>query len=154
MWLVIPILMIVGFLMIVGCSNKVNTDDVDKEFPPSMNGRIIINDTEYLMESGGYKWERKKGLETEVVQTDHASPYQMAAHIEPIVITPNQTIDIQIEGNPKINVYLWNEKGREREIEQKPNQIILPSSQGKYIYEVLAEWTSGTISYTFVVEIK
>lgn len=39
------------------------------------------------------------------------------------------------------------------EIEQNANQITLPSNKGKYIYEVLAEWKSGTISYIFVVEI-
>jgi hypothetical protein len=142
--------------LIMGCSNSVNkeTKEIDSEFPPSMTGLIIINGVEYQMEEGNYHWERKKGLGTEVVQTDHASPYQMANHIESISLNPNQKIDIKIEENPDIKVYLWNEKGRGKEIEQDSNQIIVPSSKGKYIYEVLAEWTNGTISYTFVVDIQ
>jgi len=140
----------------MGCSINVDkeTEDIDSEFPPSMTGLIIINGMEYQMEKGNYKWKRKKGLETEVVQTDHASPYQMADHIGSISTNPNQKVEIKIEGNPDIKVYLWNEEGREKEIEQDANQIIVPSSKGKYIYEVLAEWTNGTISYTFVVEIQ
>ncbi|WP_285395750.1 hypothetical protein [Lysinibacillus sp. fls2-241-R2A-57] len=150
------IILMFSIFLITGCSNNVDkgTEDIDNEFPPSYTGLIIINGTEYQMEKGGYKWERKKVLGTEVVQTDHASPNQMAEHMESISTIPNQKVYIKIEGNPDIKVYLWNEKGLEKEIEQKANQIIVPSSKGKYIYEVLAEWTNGTISYTFVVEVQ
>ncbi|MGN7403640.1 hypothetical protein ACTHO0_27770 [Cytobacillus praedii] len=147
---------VLSIFSVIGCSKNTDkkNEEIDSEFPPSLNGLIIINGTEYQIERGGYRWERKKGLGTGVVQTDHASPYQMAEHIESISSNPNQKVDIMIEGNPNIKVYLWNEKGREIEIEQNDNQITLPSSKGKYIYEALAEWTNGTISYTFVVEIK
>ncbi|MGE7602444.1 hypothetical protein ACQKL5_08010 [Peribacillus sp. NPDC097675] len=149
-------ILILSILSVMGCSNNVDKtiEDIDSEFPPSLNGLIVINGKEYQVESGSYRWERKKGLKTEVVQTDHASPYQMAEHIESISTKPNQKVDIKIEGNPNIQVYLWNKKGREIEIEHKDNQLTLPSSKGKYIYEALAEWTNGTISYTFVLEIK
>lgn len=147
---------VLSIFSVMGCSNNVDkkNEDIDSEFPPSQKGLIIINDTEYQIESGSYRWERKKGVEIEVVQTDHASPYQMAEHIESISANPNQKVDIKIDGNPNIEVYLWNEKGREIEIKHNDNQITLPSSKGKYIYEALAEWTNGTISYTFVMEIK
>lgn len=145
-----------SIFLIMGCTSNVDkgNEDTDSEFPPTMTGLFIINGTEYQMEEGNYRWERKKGLETEVVRTDHASPYQMAVHIEAISVSPNQIVDIKIEENPDIKVYLWNEQGRGKEIEHDANQIIAPSSKGKYIYEVLAEWINGTISYTFVVEIQ
>ena len=149
-------IIVLSIFSVMGCSNNVDekNEEIDIEFPPSLNGVVIINGTEYQIERGGYRWERRKGLGTEVVQTDHASPYQMAEHIESISANPNQKVDIKIDGNPNIEVYLCNEKGREIEIEHNDNQIILPSSKGKYIYEALAEWTNGTISYTFVMEIK
>jgi hypothetical protein len=50
--------------------------------------------------------------------------------------------------------HLWNEEGSGREIALNANQITVPSSKGKYIYEVLAVWTNGTVSYTFVLEIQ
>ncbi|WP_246586493.1 hypothetical protein [Cytobacillus gottheilii] len=144
-------------ILIMGCSNNVadiGTEDLNSEFPPTMTGLIIINGIEHQMEEGGYHWERKKGLETEVVATDHASPYQIADHMKPISVNPNEKVEIMIEENPTITVYLWNENGREKEIEQNANQIIVPSSKGKYIYEALAEWANGTVSYTFVIDIQ
>lgn len=154
MRLKLPFIVILVFLicLMTGCSKE--TEGKEEEFPPSMTGFIHVNGIEYQMEKGGYKWERKKGFETEVVLTDHASPYQMAEHINPIALQPNQKIDIKIEENPNTSVYLWNEKGREREIEQDGNQITIPSSKGKYIYEVYAEWMNGTMSYTFVIEVQ
>lgn len=144
-----------SIFLIMGCSNNADkgTEDINSEFPPTMTGLIIINGIEHQMEDGGYHWERQKGLETEVVATDHASPYQMADHIESISVNPNEKVEIKIEEDPDIKVYLWNEKGRRKEIEQDANQIIVPSGKGKYIYEALAEWANGTVSYTFVIEI-
>ncbi|WP_449537958.1 hypothetical protein [Ferdinandcohnia sp. Marseille-Q9671] len=146
--------MVVAFsiLLVMGCSNNVGEET--EEFPPSMSGVITIDETEYQMKSGAFRWERKKGLETEVVTTDHASPYQMAENIEPISASPNQKAEMKIEDNPTTHVYLWNEEGRGEEIGMEANQLTLPSSEGKYIYEVVAEWPNGTISYTFVVDIQ
>lgn len=149
------IVTIVFFIfLILGCSNTTVKEGkgLESEFPPTMNGLVRIDGIEYLMEEGNYHWERKKGLETEVVSTDHASPYQMANQIKSISAKPNETIDIKIEGEPEISVYLWDENGREKEIEQAANQITVPSSKGKYIYEVLAEWSNGTVSYAFVID--
>ncbi|WP_456278580.1 hypothetical protein [Bacillus sp. AK128] len=142
-------------LTVTGCSNALMNENkqVENEFPPSMTGVIISNGIEHEMEAGSFEWERKKGIETEVIQTDHASPYQMADHLESIKVNPNQKIEIKVEEDPNIKVYLWDEKGRGKEIEQDDFQIMTPSTKGKYIYEVLAEWKNGTISYTFVIDV-
>ena len=68
----------------------------------------------------------------------------MADYIKPIRVEPNEKIEITIEGNPDIIVYLWNETGRVQEVEQEGNQLTAASSDGKYIYEVLAKWTNET----------
>ena len=138
--------------LIIGCSSDV--ENIDSELPPTMKAVVMINGMEYPMEMGNYQWEIKKGLETEVTLTDHLSPYQMAEEIDPIKIEPNQKVEIRVEDNPDIKIYLWNENGRSEEIKQDNNQIIMSSSKGEYIYEALAEWPDGTISYTFVVDIK
>ena len=154
----ILLLVILAFipLLLVGCSTsgEKETEDIDSDFPPSMTGQIIINNVEYKIQYGAFKWERKKGLNTEIVQTDHASPNQMAAHIEPISVSANQEIYIKIEDDPDLNVYLWNENAMEKEIKLETDHIIVPSSKGKYIFEVLAKWANGTVSYTFVVEVQ
>ena len=142
-------------LLVIGCSTNAakESENIEHEIFPSMTGRIIINGKEYKMAQGGYQWTSKKGFETETMITDHASPNQMAAQIESIIVDPNQIINIQVEDDPQINIYLWNELEIIQEIEPTANQIAVPSSKGRYIYEVSAKWAKGTISYTFVVEI-
>ncbi|ANX11626.1 hypothetical protein ABE41_006370 [Fictibacillus arsenicus] len=106
------------------------------------------------MKAGNYKWKRKKGSETEVVQTDAASPSQKGENYNAIGLGPNTNINIEIEDNPKISVYQWNETGRDKEVTIKNNHLAVPSRKGRYIYEVLAKWSNGEVSYTFVVEVN
>lgn len=152
----IAVILAFSILFISGCSNIFLSRSVvqESEFPPSMTGLIKVNGTSYEMEEGGYRWERSLGLETEMVTTDHASPYQMAEHIQPITLKPNEKVEIKIEEDPDITVYLWNEQGRESEVQHVENTITAPSSAGQYIYEVSAEWLNGTVSYVFVIVIE
>lgn len=148
--------MVFSLFLITSCSTEVDKNGVgneNEEFPPSMTGNILVNGKEYHMEEGGYQWERKQGTGTQVVMTDHASPNQMAETIKAISLIPNEKIKIKIEDDPEITVYLWNESGREKEVNIDDNQITVHSDKGKYIYEVEAKWKNGTVSYTFVIEI-
>ena len=146
---------ICSIFFLIGCSGDAvkEPESIDQVFPPTMTGQIVINGVAYPMEKGAYTWERKNGLGTTIVTTDHASPYQMAEHIEAIRTNPNQKIDLTIEGNPAIKVYVWGAMGRSKELKREADQLIVPSSEGTYIYEVVADWPNGTISYTFVIEI-
>lgn len=139
------------FIIMIGCSTNAGEE---AEFPPSMNAVAEVNGTDYQMEKGNEQWVRKKGLETETMTTDHASPNQMADHLTPIMMKPDQKVRIKIEDQPVIKVYLWNETGKEKEIKLEDHQITVPSSKGSYIYEVLAEWPNGKVSYTFAAEIQ
>ncbi|MEK5330304.1 MULTISPECIES: hypothetical protein [unclassified Lysinibacillus] len=146
-------------LLIAGCSNDVNKThheaELNKEsFPPSMAGWVHVNGKKFEMEAGGYQWERKKWLTTETVQTDHASPNQVAEKLQAIQLEPNMNMRIEVEENPEIFVYLWNENGRDNEIMLKNNEMAAPSNKGRYIFEVLARWSNGEVSYTFVVEVN
>lgn len=150
---------VISSFWITGCT--IGTDGKDKQveeskndFPPSMTGLINVNGKEYEMKAGNYKWERKKGSETEVVQTDAASPSQIGENFNAIGLEPNTNINIEIEGNPKISIYHWNENGRDKEVVLKNNHLSVPSSKGRYIYEVFAKWSNGEVSYTFVVEVN
>jgi hypothetical protein len=149
-------------LITVGCSNEKltieekNSNELIDEygFPPSIPGYIKVNETEYEMEAGNYRWERKHGLDTQVIQTDAASPSQIAENFKAIILDQSTNINIEIEGNPKISINLWNKNGIEKEVKLNNNQLLSPSSKGQYIYEVLAKWSNGEISYTFVAEVK
>ncbi|PUB11442.1 hypothetical protein C8K15_11370 [Paenisporosarcina sp. OV554] len=160
MKLLLVAIILFSSLWVTGCSGNTfnagkDTAVVSKnEFPPSIPGVVKVNNTKHEMVAGGYKWEREQGSETQVVQTDAASPYQIGEDFKAITLEQNQKITIEIEENPELVVYLWNKDGREKEITLNENQITAPASKGRYIFEVLAKWTNGEVSYTFVAEVK
>ncbi|QFF99241.1 hypothetical protein PB01_10580 [Psychrobacillus glaciei] len=151
-------MLVFSTLWITGCSN--GSDEKNKkvegsknEFPPSMTGSINVNDKEYEMVVGNYRWVRKQGLDTQIVETDAASPFQIAENFSTIMVEPNTNINIEIEESPRVSLYLWNENGREKEVTLKNNQLLSPTSKGKYIFEIIAKWSNGEVSYTFVLEV-
>lgn len=151
----ILVVILLGFsLALTACSSETSKKESENDFPPTMTGTIEVDGQKYEMAKGNYRWERKQGLETEVIQADAASPYQIAENLDAIRIDKSETILINIEGESAINVFLWDENGRQKEVSINNKQFQAPESTGKYVYEVLAEWTNGEISYTFVVDMK
>ncbi|MBS4192515.1 DUF3221 domain-containing protein [Bacillus sp. FJAT-49705] len=118
------------------------------KFPPDLTGFVKINKTRYEMARGGFEW--KKGNQT--TQTDAASPTQIAENFKAIVVEPNSKATIEIEQNPNLSAYLWNSDRENIALEGK--QITFPANKGRYIYEVVAKWSNGEVSFTFVVEVK
>ncbi|MEK3980196.1 hypothetical protein MKY37_14175 [Psychrobacillus sp. FSL K6-2836] len=141
-------------LAMTACSSESSKTENENNFPPTMKGTIEVNGQQYDIATGNYRWERKQGMETQVIVTDAASPYQIAENFEAIPISQREPIHINIEDKPTITVYLWDEKGRQKEVSVNNNQMEAPESAGKYVYEVLAEWSNGEVSYTFVVEME
>ena len=150
------IMTILSVFLIVGCSGGINqvSGKEDIDFPPSMTGLIQVNEAEYEMKAGGYRWERKTASGMEVVRTDAATPNQIGEEIEAIRIEPNSTITIEIDENPEIDVYLWNANGKEKAVPVHNKEISAPNHVGTYIYEVVATWSTGEVSYTFVVDVN
>ncbi|WP_318614547.1 DUF3221 domain-containing protein [Sporosarcina sp. YIM B06819] len=118
------------------------------EFPPNLAGFIDIDSARFNMEKGGFRWT--KGNQT--TTTDAAGPTQIAENFEAIFAEANSKAKIVIEQNPSLSVYAWNAKREEIAVEE--GLISLPATSGRYIYEVVAEWTNGEVSFTFVVEVK
>ena len=141
-------------LIMTACSRESIEEESENDFPPTMTGIIEVNGQQYDMAKGNYRWERKEGMETQVIQTDAASPYQVADDFEAIPISQSEIIHINIEEEPSITVYPWDENGRQKEVSVNNNQFEAPESAGKYVYEVLAQWSNGEVSYTFAVDIK
>lgn len=141
-------------LIMTACSEESIEKESEDDFPPTMGGIIEVNGKQYDIATGNYKWERKEGMETQVIATDAASPYQIADDFKAILIGQSETIHINVEAEPTITVYLWDENGRQKKVSVSNNQIKAPENAGKYVFEVLAEWSNGEVSYTFVVEIK
>ncbi|WP_057775727.1 DUF3221 domain-containing protein [Cytobacillus dafuensis] len=120
----------------------------NEKFPPDLKGIVKINETRYEMTRGGFEW--KKGNQT--TQTDAASPTQIAENFKAIVVEPNSKATIEIEQNPNLSAYLWDSDRKKIALEGK--QITFPANKGRYIYEVVAKWSNGEVSYTFVIEVN
>ena len=118
------------------------------EFPPSLAGFVDIDGTRYDMAKGGFRWT--KGNQT--ATTDAASPTQIAEDFEAIVTEADSQAKIVIEQNPSLSVYTWNTEQEAVAVED--GKISLPATSGRTIYEVVAKWTNGEVSFTFVVDVK
>jgi len=141
-------------LIMTACSEESIEKESENDFPPIMTGIIEVNGQQYDMAKGNYRWERKEGMETQVIQTDAASPTQIADDFEAIPISRSAIIHINIEEEPSITIFPWDENGRQKEVSINNKQFEAPESAGKYVYEVLAQWSNGEVSYTFAVDIK
>jgi hypothetical protein len=123
-------------------------DYKNHEFPPYLPGFIEINETRYEMAKGNFEW--RKGNQS--VQTDAASPTQIAEDFDAIVVKPNSKVSIEIEQNASLSAYLW---GSQREnVVLDGNELTVPPNKGRYIYEIEARWSNGEVSYTFVVDVN
>ncbi|MCH1624561.1 hypothetical protein [Fredinandcohnia quinoae] len=139
-------------LVLTGCSVNNASEENEDDFPPKMNGVIIVNETDFEMTRGGFHWERKKGLTTEVVTTDAASPLQIAESYKAIQVKGNETITIKIDEDPQITLRKWEENETYEEVSLEKSSFTVPTDKGRYVYEALANWKNGEISYTFVIE--
>lgn len=148
------LLLVIGSLLLHGCSNSiVNTEGRElafsgKEFPPTPEGVIKAGNQSYEMEQGNYQW-RKDGT---VISTDHAGPTQIAQSYTPVPVEPNETLKIKVEGEPNLTAFIWESDVR-TEI-ANGTEMIMPEKPGRYIYEVVAKWKNGEVSYTFVVQVQ
>lgn len=154
----------IGFLLIVaGCSkDEADNEKVNKMesnlpkflfekdvFPPSPKGMIIVTGNDYEMASGGFSWVNGD----QAIETDALAPTQIAEDLDAIEAKSNSIIRIEIEQNPQLTVYLW-EEDQTTPIQLNGTEMTLPDNKGRYIYEARAVWENGKVSYTFVVEVQ
>lgn len=123
-------------------------DFKNNEFPPYPHGFVEIDETRHEMATGGFKWTT--GNQT--VQTDAASPAQIAENFNAIVVDANSKVNMDIEQSPNVSVYLWDHERKKMMLEG--NELTVPATSGHYIYEVVAKWNNGEVSYIFVVDVN
>ena len=152
------------FLIVIGCTkDESNKEKVNKTgsylpefifdkdlFPPSPKGMIKVDGNDYEMSSGGFSWVNGD----QAIEADALAPTQIAEGFDAIEAEPSSEISIEIEQNPKLSVYLWEDENKTMPIQLNATAMALPVEEGRYIYEVRATWENGKVSYTFVVEVK
>jgi hypothetical protein len=140
------------FILLVGCSQSQTQEHEEAGSPPPVS--LEVEETQYSMKMGSYSWTKKGPFTSVTSVADAPSPNQLAAEMEPVSVKGNSEITIHTTGNPNISVNLWNEEEMEKEISLQGNQFTVPELEGKYIYEVFAEWEDGEGSFTIVFEVE
>ncbi|MFS0781137.1 hypothetical protein [Bacillus sp. 1P06AnD] len=149
------------FCLLSGCSHEKMKNNYEKtpsslphfifhqnDIPPSISAIVTAGNNQYEMARGNYTWT----TQNKTITTDAASPIQLAKTSTPILMEPGHTLEITIEQDPEIEVYLWNSTQNHLLLEDY-HQITVPLDKGHYIYEAIAKWANGEVSYTFVVEV-
>lgn len=141
------IVIILMCVTLFGCS--IPNFSKEKQIPTS--GTIIVQQTEYEMIPGNYKWSGKK---TKINSMDDLSVSELAKRFDTLKLDKNEEIELVIEDSPDLTIYEWNEDGDFNEIFLKESKIKVSSNNGYYIYEVLGKWPDGEASYIFDVQVK
>ena len=136
------------------------------EFPPSNpKGTVEIANNHYEMKTGEETWRREfKDGSMEEVMSDIPGITQIAGTMVAIKSEPEMVVTINFDSNtaPKLSAYIVTSKNEWQEVhEEVPienNQLILPTEEGRYIYEIRTFWTmeevEGEVSYTFITEVE
>lgn len=126
-----------------------NEINIGKEgFPPEAMAFVEINSQKHQMAKGNYRWQRGNSIMT----TDAASPQQIAENVEALRGEPGEKLKFILEQKPRLIV---KNLSTGDQIENPPMNVTqAPASPGEYIYEVIAKWANGEVSYTFVLKVE
>lgn len=140
-----------SILLLSACSNQTTA----KDEPPPLN--IQFPDGEEIHANlGTYEWEVKGLFSTQHILADADSPFNIAKKLEPIVVEPNTSVTLQFDDHstPSVKAYVWEENSQGPALSIQQQQITLPSTTGRAVIEVQAEWGNSNASYTFLVEVQ
>lgn len=152
----IVMLLVISTLVFIGCTDKNESSEevgnkfvfTKNEFPPKVPGYIMVGNKRYKMEEGNYEWNK----DNTTIRTDHAGPTQIAESFKSIQVKPSEKIRLELKQNPLAVTYVWDdEDGSEY---SDDTEFTAPADEGIYIFETVAKWSNGEVSYTFVLEVN
>lgn len=118
---------------------------------------ITIDEKTIELTKGSYHWEEDGLFSTNKIIADAAAPYQIAKNLDAEIVNKGSIAQMKFSDNskPQLQAYLWEGERRGKELSFNGMRLTLPSQPGKYIIEVMANWSEySDASYTFVIEIK
>ncbi len=139
---------ILASLFLLGCNQTPAPVSINV---PHAEGKVYVDNNKYKMELGEYEWEEEK---VEQKRIDEVSVKEAAEAFDTLEVTKDSTVKIKIEEEPvTISVNQWNEDQSVHKVELTNDKLPLPTT-GYYIYEIIAEWDKGRITYVFDVNVS
>jgi hypothetical protein len=147
-FIIIPIVLIL--MLLSGCKN--NTKKISNNRPKlkvSFENKTI----DPIKGTNSWTIENKDGTRNSVTE-DSISPKELVKRLDPLIVPPKAEISLDFDYKPSdINVRIWNENGTTEEV-ISDNKILVPESKGQVIYEIIAKWKEGTVSYAFLINVN
>lgn len=133
-------------LFLTGCTSS-NQDSISQ---PS--GKIILDEKEYLMIQNDFKWKENN---IEINDLSSHGLEDLAEGFETLSVENGEILNFEIENTPtSIDVTQYNEDQSNHEIQIEEEQIIMPTEEGYYIYEIKVTWENGRGTYVFDVDVN
>ena len=155
--LLFSIIVFIALLSLFGC----NQEEIDKQegnlpgenlhAPPSLT--ISVGEETIETVRGTYSWSYKHGDGTSTgINADSAAPPDLVEGQISADVTPNTEVSLNFEETPMdYQVRIWDS---ENNIIGTYNEVVPSQHIGRVIYEVLANWEQGTVSYAFSLNVK
>lgn len=125
---------------------------VSEELPEPPGLRVLAGDEEIEVVRGAYSWsvDNKDGTIT-AIEADTAAPPDLVRTLSPVTVSSDETVELDFETEPDTyTVRIWEE---DYKVSSERDDVLL-SVEGVVIYEVLANWSQGTSTYVFTLEIE
>lgn len=141
--------------LLVGCV-KCKPDIVDKttELLSTPTLEILYKVKHIDAERGAYSWTIHNANGTQAtINVDSSGPTELVKNSTPLSVSPGSTLALSFSDNPAniiINI-LKDSKSISQTITN--NIVVTPESKGLVVYEVIATWNQGTVTYAFLVNV-
>lgn len=158
-------------LMLTGCDNTENDELPDsngtetagnpetpdsgsknEEVPEPPELIVVAGDESAETVIGTYSWsiDNEDGTMT-AIEADSAPPPELVRNTTAIEVTGETSIELNFEIDPaSYTVKIWEE---DNTVISESEEVLL-TGEGRVIYEVLANWQEGTVSYAFTLDIE
>jgi hypothetical protein len=161
--LLISIFGLIVLLSLLGCMNEEGSDTDNNEItgeespkdtlqtPPNLT--ISVGEEIVRLVRGTYSWSYNNGDGTSTgINADSGTPPNLVENQKLVDVTPNTEVRLNFETQPtNYQVMIWDTNNN---IKGTYDEVVLSEYNGKVIYEVLAQWEQGTVSYAFSLNVK
>jgi hypothetical protein len=87
------------------------------------------------------------------INADTSGPKELVKGSIPLVVPPKSVINLDFSDKPmSITVNIWQGNNIIKQAVTN-NKIVVSESKGLIIYEVVGEWSQGTVCYAFLVQV-
>ncbi|WP_158737280.1 hypothetical protein [Alteribacillus sp. YIM 98480] len=86
------------------------------------------------------------------MNADSAAPPELVEKQHGVDVNPNTEVKLNFKKAPmNYKVKIWDSE--KNEVKSTYDEMVLPKSDGKVIYEILVKWDQGTVSYAFSLNV-